>query len=89
VADPETLADLALVQRIATTGAGSIRCERMNYLAKTTYEQVVGDTADYDAVLRATRPRHPLQPSGPDWDFEDPAENRQHLPRLSALFQRD
>ena len=28
----------------------------------------------------------PTEPAGPTWDIEDDAENRRHLPRLSALF---
>ncbi|MVZ99575.1 DUF4240 domain-containing protein [Actinomadura sp. LD22] len=88
VDDPDTLADVPTVVRMAREEKGWIGAEGLHYAARNAYKQVLGETESFDAsmesALRAMkRPEHPV---GDDWDVEDDEETRLHLPRLAALF---
>jgi hypothetical protein len=78
VADPDTLADLPVVQRVAADG-GDLECESMYGVVWDAYAAVTG-SMDLPAVTG----RYPQLGQG--WDFEDADEVRQRLPRLAALF---
>jgi len=87
VEDPDTLADVPVVQRMATDD-GWLGFESISYLVRKAYERVQGesDTLDealFDAVRALSRPS---DPSGPDWDVDDDDAQRRHLPRLADLF---
>lgn len=87
VADPDSLADLPLVVRMADD-KGWLGFESISYLVRKAYERVRGETTSLDKALdKAVRalPR-PSAPAGTDWDVEDDDENRRRLPRLAALF---
>lgn len=89
VADPDSLADLPVVVRMAGGASGWIGYESVGYLAKSAYERAAGETGTFDDLVD----RHlvgrvpPQDPAGENWDAEDEAENARRLPRLAALFQ--
>ncbi|MEV4508425.1 DUF4240 domain-containing protein [Dactylosporangium sp. NPDC049525] len=85
VADPDTLADLPVVSRMATTDKGWLGCEAMLYVARTAYERRTGSAAGYDEAF-AGPASAPTRAGGDRWDVEDDDEMRRRLPRLSALF---
>ena len=84
MADPDSLAELPVVIRMAEDDGGWLGCEDMNYAARIAYERAQGETESYDAAL--SRPAHPEKPAGEGWDFEDEDETRRRLPRLATLF---
>jgi hypothetical protein len=83
--DPDTLADLPVVQRMASTGKGWLGCETMLYTARTAYARRAGDPAAFDAAFEGTTAA-PAPARGDRWDVEDDEETRKRLPRLAALF---
>ncbi|UWZ51990.1 DUF4240 domain-containing protein [Dactylosporangium aurantiacum] len=88
VADPDSLADLPVVQRMGTTDKGWLGCETMLYAARTAYTRRTGSPDGYDAAFEGSTPR-PAPARGEQWDVEDDEEMRRRLPRLSALFLSD
>ncbi|MFC7550998.1 DUF4240 domain-containing protein [Plantactinospora sp. GCM10030261] len=78
VADPDTLADLPVVQRVAADG-GDLECESMYGVVWDAYATVAAGRQP-----PAVTGRYPLLGQG--WDFEDAVEVRRRLPRLAALF---
>ncbi|MGI8335773.1 DUF4240 domain-containing protein [Actinomadura scrupuli] len=82
VADPDSLAGLPVVIRMAGDEGGWIGCEAMNYAPRNAYARKLGETGSFDAALSGPRP--PRQPSGEHWTSEE--RTRERLPRLSALF---
>lgn len=88
LADPDSLAELPVVQLMATEEGGWLGYESVSYLVNDAYRQVAGNLEDLDdAVAAAVRDQpRPAEPAGSDWDPEDDAENRRHLPRLAELF---
>jgi hypothetical protein len=87
VADPDSLADVPVVRRMAQD-TGWLGFESLGYLARDAYERVQGEVASFDEALEVAvgALSRPARPSGPNWDSEDDAANREHLPRLSELF---
>lgn len=87
VAEPDSLAELPLVVRMAED-KGWLGFESISYLARKAYERVQGETTSLDEALdKAVRAlNRPSAPTGEDWDVEDDDENRRQLPRLAALF---
>ncbi|MFF5228708.1 DUF4240 domain-containing protein [Dactylosporangium sp. NPDC000521] len=86
VADPDTLADLPVVQRMGTTGEGWLGCEAMLYVARTAYTRSTGSPSGYDEALATPAAARPSPARGERWDVDDDAQMRLHLPRLAALF---
>ncbi|MBC6457606.1 DUF4240 domain-containing protein [Actinomadura sp. HBU206391] len=84
VDDPDSLADLPVVIRMADGDGGWIGCEDMNHAAHTAYERVQGETDSYDAAM--STPGWPDRAAGERWDLEDDDEMRRRLPRLAELF---
>lgn len=87
VADPDSLADLPVVVRMADD-KGWLGFESLSYLVRKAYERVQGETTSLDDALEKAVPAlsRPSAPEGPDWDVEDDDETRRRLPRLAALF---
>lgn len=91
VADPDSLADVPIVVRMARDDDGWIGCEPFNYAAGEAYERRTGRSDAFQAAMEAALgerdiPDGPLRAAGDNWDPEDEAETRRRLPRLSALF---
>lgn len=85
LADPDTLADL--VGR--GLDAESVDGEVMTAAASAAYAELTGDEdAFLDAVLQreARAEGADGDPSGEEFDFDDPVQLRARLPRLSAIF---
>lgn len=79
VADPDTLADLPAVQRVAAGDVADLECESMYGVVWDAYEVVTGGHEPPAVTGRYPR-------LGPGWDFEDADEDRRRLPKLAALF---
>jgi hypothetical protein len=86
VADPDSLADLPVVVRMATEDAGWLGCEDMNFAARTAYARREGEIDTFDAAVKASAEARRPEPLGAAWDFDDEAATRARLPRLAALF---
>ncbi|MBC6457604.1 DUF4240 domain-containing protein [Actinomadura sp. HBU206391] len=85
--DPDSLAELPVVNRMAHDDKGWIGCEGMNYVSRIAYGRRQGETDSYDAYHEALpRPGRLEPPTGENWDFEDEDEMRRRLPRLAELF---
>ena len=84
VADPDSLADLPVVVRMAGDDKGWIGCEDLNYVARIAYERLQGEADSFDAALSV--PEYPRKPEGENWNLDDDDETRRRLPRLAALF---
>jgi uncharacterized protein DUF4240 len=93
-ADPDALADVGLVQRLATTDVDTWAAdelpdwEALDYVAREAHRHRTGDYDGLDADL-AARGHEPMvgpDPDGDPWDFDDLPELLRRLPRLSALF---
>ncbi|ATE56051.1 MULTISPECIES: DUF4240 domain-containing protein [Actinosynnema] len=88
VADPDSLADLPVVLRMAREGGGWLGYESMSHLVRDAYKRARGES---DSLLAAVAERRGAvvrrKPDGEQWDVEDPAENRARLPRLAELFE--
>ncbi|MBO2457773.1 DUF4240 domain-containing protein [Actinomadura violacea] len=88
VDDPDSLADVPTVVRMAKEDKGWIGAEGLLYAAVNAYERVIGGRESFDtAVETALRSMRSLEhPLGESWDVEDDAETRRRLPRLAELF---
>jgi hypothetical protein len=91
VADPDSLADHPLVQRIARgeVRTDALYMEALENVASHAYERVTGDEDDgfWDAIDEHDTPLGDDEHSeGERFDLNDPAEVRRRLPRLTALF---
>jgi hypothetical protein len=83
VADPDRLADDPVIRAVAAGELASheVAPREVEDLA----EELYGETDDYPMLLRArTGQIAPLVED--DWDDEDDADVRKHLPRIAALF---
>ncbi|WP_326565950.1 DUF4240 domain-containing protein [Amycolatopsis rhabdoformis] len=78
VADPDSLADVPAIRAAAAEGA-ELECEEILYLAATAHLAATGEPLPEPEPVA-------LPPLDADFDFEDPDEVRERLPRLSALF---
>jgi hypothetical protein len=80
VANPDTLADLPVIQAAAAAGAVGIECEAVRSIALEAYRAATSEQLPEDAFTIG----HPELDA--DWDdFDDRAEMRRRLPRLTAL----
>ena len=90
VADPDSLADHPLVQRIARGEVTTeiLYMEALENVASEAYERVTGDEDGFwDAADQHDPPDSDDEGSpGERFDLSDPAEVRRRLPRLVALF---
>jgi hypothetical protein len=99
VEDPDSLADLPLVQTIAGSDDDDdqeiLFFEDANYIAVRAYERHHEQTDDdhgFWAALEAVPDLDDGQPSDPTgelFDFDDDEQMRQRLPRLFALFAEE
>ncbi|MFB9447064.1 DUF4240 domain-containing protein [Dactylosporangium vinaceum] len=74
VDDPDSLADLPLVRRMAE-GSGRLGCAALLAAPRTAYRELTGDVEAFDAAMAP--PVHPPSP---------PRGGPRALPRLTALF---
>ncbi|OKI65517.1 DUF4240 domain-containing protein [Micromonospora sp. CB01531] len=94
VADPDALADVPQVRRLAGlkmdrwTDDDWPEWEALNYVSRQAYDTVTGENEGIIDALRALHHEYPEDPAptGDEWDFDDEAEMGRRLPRLSALF---
>ena len=88
VADPDTLA--AVVDPEADRYEAEVSPGIVAWFTATGTEDTRAGSDAYDAAFAARHPgRPPLPDLGPRWDFDDNAEYRRRLPRLSALYLTD
>ncbi|TDD83395.1 DUF4240 domain-containing protein [Actinomadura rubrisoli] len=93
-ADPDTLAELPAVQRLAWRPTQDWSddewpgWEGFNHLAAEAHERLTGTEGSLHEALEARGhdTPHDTAPRDPGWDFEDAAELARRLPRLSTLF---
>lgn len=89
VADPDSLADVPVVQLMARSDEGWLSFEGLAHPVRIAFEQAGGgDDTAFDAALAALESR-PAEPSGDGWDFEDDEATGARLPRLAQLFRPD
>ena len=94
VANPHNLASLPEVLRLAGRPVDDWshddwpHWESLSYVAWEAYEQVTGENEGLYDAMEAQGHHSPTDPdpTGQSWDFEDPAEAAQRLPRLSWMF---
>lgn len=94
VADPDALADVTEVCRLAALGIDRWtdddwpEWEALNYVSRRAYDAVTRESEGIIDALRALGHDYPEDPSpvGDEWNFDDEAEMGRRLPRLSALF---
>jgi len=94
VADPDNLAShpevLRLVGRPVDAWSNDEwpEWESLSYVAWEAYEQVTGEEEGLYDAMEARGHHSPTDPNptGEDWEVEDPAEAARRLPRLSRLF---
>ncbi|MEH0933241.1 DUF4240 domain-containing protein [Micromonospora sp. CPCC 205558] len=94
VADPDALADVPQVRRLAAmridrwTDDDWPEWEALNYVSRQAYDTATGENEGIIDALRALHHEYPEDPAptGDEWDFDDEAETGRRLPRLSALF---
>jgi hypothetical protein len=94
VADPDALADLPQVRRLAArpmdrwTDEDWPEWEALNYVSRQAYDRVTGEREGIIEALRALQHDYPEDPAptGEEWDFDDRAEMARRLPRVTALF---
>ncbi|HXT91371.1 MAG TPA: DUF4240 domain-containing protein [Trebonia sp.] len=90
----DNLADLPAVRALAGRPRGEWDkaewpgWETLAYVAWRAHDFLTGEEDSLDAVLRARGQRRPSSPAPTDrpWRFDDPAELRRRLPRLTRLF---
>jgi hypothetical protein len=82
VANPDTLAELPAIVAAAEDG-WEMECEGILNFAGNTYLAATGEKLP-DDTFTIDYPK--LDPAW-DFDFDDPAEIEQRLPRLAALYQ--
>jgi hypothetical protein len=82
LADPDSLAAVPAIQRAHARGDANIECEGMISVAWLAYEEATGEELPGDAYGGE------LPELDPDWDFDfdDLAELRRRLPRLTTLY---
>ncbi len=93
-ADPDALADLVLVRRLATADVDTWPTddlpdwEGLDYVAREAHRLRTGDYdgLDTDLTARGHAPMVSPDPDGEPWDFDALPELLHRLPRLSALF---
>ncbi|MGC9666448.1 DUF4240 domain-containing protein [Planosporangium sp. 12N6] len=94
VADPDALADLPAVRRLAGrpvetwSDAEWPEWECLDYVARRAYGQVTGEEDGFEEALEARGhdPSLSAEPAGERWDFEDAAEVARRFPRLGEMF---
>jgi hypothetical protein len=79
LSDPDSLADLPDIQTAAAERE-DVECEAALSIAWTAYETATGEQLPADAFTIRYRDLDP------GWDFDDRAEMRRRLPRLTALY---
>ena len=82
VTDPDTLAELPVIQREAVNGVCDLECESMYGVVWDAHGAVTG-SMDLSFAVTGRYPE-----LGQKWDFEDDDEVRRRLPRLAALFDQ-
>ncbi|HSA52755.1 MAG TPA: DUF4240 domain-containing protein [Yinghuangia sp.] len=82
VDDPDTLAELAVIQEAAVDRLDSMDCEAMLGVGWDAHRVVAGADLPNDGWTVTHRPREPEW----EFDFEDQDEMRRRLPRLARLF---
>lgn len=93
-ADPDTLADVPEVRRLAGRPVNDWaddefpEWELLNYAASEAYEMATGVEGGLDEALedRGLERAFDADPDGEPWDHESAAERRTRFPRLSALL---
>jgi len=83
-ADPDTLADLPVIQ-VAASNATFMECEEMLYIAAKAHKAATGEELPPDAYAT----RRPELDTELDFDFDDRTEMQRRLPRLTALCWPD
>lgn len=88
VADPDALAGLPVVIRMARGERGWIGYESLRAVVNAAHRRRTGETASLDAAVEEalSERERPAGPAGESWDAEDDEANRGRLPRLAALF---
>jgi hypothetical protein len=94
VAEPDALADVPQVRRLAGRGVDSWsedewpEWEALDYVAGRAYAQVTGEVEGFEEAIEARGHDSSLspEPAGERWDFEDAAEVARRFPRLSRMF---
>ncbi|MFR9777291.1 DUF4240 domain-containing protein [Micromonospora sp. MS34] len=94
LADPDALADLPWVRRLAGrhqldwTDEEWPDWEGLDYVADEAYERIAGEEGGLDDVVeaRGVELRSSPDPVDEEWDVNDPAELAHRYPRLAALF---
>ncbi|RAO53905.1 hypothetical protein ONO86_01411 [Micromonospora noduli] len=93
-ADPDALAEVPQVRRLATIRADQWtdddwpEWEALNYVSRQAYDTATGESEGIIDALRALHHDYPEDPAptGDRWAFDDETEMDRRLPRLSALF---
>jgi hypothetical protein len=96
VADPDALADVPQVRRLAERGVDSWsedewpEWESLDYVAGRVYALVNGEDDGFEEALEARGHDSQLspEPRGERWDFADAAEVARRFPRLGEMFPR-
>ena len=94
VADPDALADVPEVRRLAIltmdrwTDDDWPHWEAVNYASRRAYDTATGEVEGIIDAVRTLGHEYPEDPvpTGDNWDFDDGVEMARRLPRLSALF---
>jgi hypothetical protein len=94
VADPDALADLPQVRRLAGRHLREWaedewpEWECLAYVADEAYERITGvpESLDDAVEARGRELSSSPQPADDEWDVTDPAELARRYPRLAALF---
>jgi hypothetical protein len=84
VADPDTLADLPVIQ-VAAASATFVECEETLHIAAKAHQATTGEELPHDAYTTHC----PELDAELDFDFGDRAEMQRRLPRLTALCWPD
>jgi hypothetical protein len=93
-ADPDALADVPEIQRLAGRPVGQWPedewpdFEALDYVAGDAHEQVTGEEDGLDEALdaRGWQSLSSPQPTGEPFDLEDESQARQRYPRLAVMF---
>jgi hypothetical protein len=96
VVDPDALADVPQVRRLAGRGvdcwseAEWPEWESLDYVAGRAYTEVIGEEDGFEEALELRGHDSALSPEplGERWDFEDATEVARRFPRLSRMFPR-
>jgi hypothetical protein len=93
-ADPDSLADVPEVQRLAGRSLNEWAedewpdWESLDYVAADAHQRVTGVAEGLEHALEELghRSQGSPDPSGEQWNYEDTAEAARRLPRVSAMF---